>query len=483
MGSSSDFTNQGAQPFWCEYALVTGNGAKNSSAATGEATVEAGVLIEVMDDKIVSVTLGTEPPSGATELQGLTVPGLANTHSHAFHRALRGQTHEGTGSFWTWRDQMYEVAQNLTPDSYYQLARAVYGEMVMAGITAIGEFHYVHHQPNGTPYDDSNAMGLALLAAAADAGVRITLFDTAYLRGGIGGTSLDGGYLPVSEHQQRFSDGSAGNWTERVGDLLGATNSDRVQIGAALHSVRALNVSDMAEVARFTSKNNLPLHVHLSETLTENHQCQDAFAASPTELLEQADALSPYLTAVHATHMANNDIDLLSRSGSSVCMCPTTERDLADGIGPSTEFVKAGVDISLGSDSHAVIDMFEEARAVELNERLLSRERGNHTVTQLASMATRSGYRALGWTEGEDVSGGGIAAGQLADFVSVRMDSVRTAGSTRETVLASVIYGASPSDIDCVVVGGELIAQDGRHKSIDVATELATSIAQLRESD
>ncbi len=453
--------------FWCEYALL------------GDA-VESAVLIKTENGLIVSATSRTAAPAEARTLTGLTVPGLANTHSHAFHRALRGRTHEGTGSFWTWRDQMYAVAQQLTPNSYYQLARAVYGEMVLAGITAVGEFHYVHHQPDGAPYDDPNAMGLALLAAAADAGLRITLLDTAYLRGGIDDTTPDG-YLPISEHQQRFSDGSVENWAERMHALLGASDSDRVQTGAAIHSVRALDVTDMTEVGRFTSKNSLPLHVHLSETLAENQRCQNTFAASPTELLERADVLSPRLTAVHATHLSDTDLNLLRLYQSKVCMCPTTERDLADGIGPSTEFAKAGVDISLGSDSHAVIDILEEARGVELNERLLSHVRGNHSVTQLMDMATTNGYRALGWTGGkktggEESNGGKIQAGQLADFVSIRLDSVRTAGADPETSLASVIYGASPADVDCVVVGGEVIVKDGRHKSIDVAAELTTSI-------
>ncbi len=448
--------------FWCEYALI------------GQ-EVEQGVLLETAGGLIGSVSFNVQAPATSTRLPGLTIPGLANAHSHAFHRALRGRTHEGTGSFWTWREQMYAVAQKLTPDSYYQLARGVYGEMVLAGVTAVGEFHYVHHQPDGTPYTDPNAMGLALLAAANDAGLRITLLDTAYLHGGIAGSSADGGYQPISDGQQRFSDGSVTNWSARVANLLGTANSDRVRIGSAIHSVRALSVTEMGHVGDFANENGLPLHVHLSETLTENEQCQNAFTASPTELLQQAGVLSPQLTAIHATHMADPDIRMLKQSESSVCLCPTTERDLADGIGPSTQFAQAGIDISLGSDSHAVIDMFEESRAVELNERLLSNLRGNHSVSALMSMASGNGYRALGW------KGGLLRAGQLADFVSVRLDSVRMAGTSQETALASVVFGASPSDVDGVVVGGRLIAQGGKHESIKVADELNTSIAQVTE--
>lgn len=453
------------ESFWCEYALL-----QPTSSDTGK--VESRVLIKTDNGLILSATAGAEQTPEATKLSGLTIPGMANTHSHAFHRALRGRTHEGTGSFWTWRDQMYAVAQKLTPDSYYQLARAVYGEMVLAGITAVGEFHYVHHQPDGTPYADPNAMGLALLAAATDVGLRITLLDTAYLRGGIAGTSPDG-YLSIDERQQRFSDGSVENWTDRVSDLLGASDSDRVQVGAAIHSVRALTVSEMKQVGGFVNKNDLPLHVHLSETLTENHECENAFAVSPTELLERADVLSQRLTAIHATHMSDTDINLLRLYQSGVCMCPTTERDLADGIGPSTRFAEAGIDISLGSDSHAVIDMFEEARAVELNERLLSHVRGNHSIDALAAMTSTNGCRALGW------QGGRIQVGQLADFVSVRLVSIRTAGSDQNTALGSVIYSASPTDVDSVIIGGEVVVTGGKHRSVDVAAELATSIHQV----
>ena len=202
--------------FYCELAWL------------GEATATANVLITIEGERIISVEAGVPCPPDALSLPGLTIPGLANAHSHAFHRALRSRTQAGTGSFWTWREQMYAVAAKLNPDSYLALARGVFGEMVLAGITSVGEFHYLHHGPGGVPYVDANAMGHALTAAAAEAGLRITLLDTCYLSGGFGSQ--------LNEVQQRFTDGHADTWAQRVSTL---SNSVGTRIGAAIHSDRA----------------------------------------------------------------------------------------------------------------------------------------------------------------------------------------------------------------------------------------------------
>ncbi|MEV6550153.1 formimidoylglutamate deiminase, partial [Streptomyces sp. NPDC051597] len=237
--------------------------------------VEPGVLVEVADGRITAVREGVEaPPPGAAVLRGLTLPGLANAHSHAFHRALRGTVQVGSGTFWTWRETMYAVAARLTPESYHALARAVYAEMALAGITAVGEFHYLHHAPGGTPYADPNAMGEALIEAAADAGIRITLLDTAYLSSGFG--------EPPNTHQQRFSDGTARAWAERAALLK---PRDGVRIGAAIHSVRAVPADQLREVAAWAEEREAPLHVHLSEQVAENEACLAAHGCTPTRLL------------------------------------------------------------------------------------------------------------------------------------------------------------------------------------------------------
>lgn len=429
--------------------------------------VEPGVALDVADDgRISALRTGAEtPPPGAEVLRGLTIPGLANAHSHAFHRALRGTVQVGSGTFWTWRDFMYKVAQNLTPDSYFALARAVYAEMALAGITNVGEFHYVHHAPGGVPYADPNAMGEALIAAAAEAGIRITLLDTAYLSAGFG--------KAPEPHQLRFSDGAADAWAERVSALK---PREHALIGAAIHSVRAVPAGQLATVAAWAEEHRAPLHVHLSEQTAENDACRAAHGRTPTELLADHGVLGPRTTGVHNTHLTDGDIALLGSTATGTCMCPTTERDLADGIGPAVRLQHAGSPLSLGSDSHAVIDLLEEARAMELNERLSSRTRGHWTANALLTAATADGHAALGLPDA-----GRLEAGALADFTTIALDSVRTAGPLPRLGAETAVFAATASDVRHTVVGGRHVVRDGAHTLVaDVPSALATTIAALR---
>lgn len=416
--------------------------------------------------RITAVRTGvTAPPPGATVLRGLTLPGLANAHSHAFHRALRAGVQVGSGTFWTWRDTMYRFAAKLTPDSYFALARAVYAEMALAGITAVGEFHYLHHQPGGRPYDDPNAMGEALVAAAGEAGIRITLLDAAYLSSGFGAAP--------DQHQQRFSDGTADAWAERAGLLK---DRDHARIGAAVHSVRAVPADQLATVADWARTRGAPLHVHLSEQTAENEACLAAHGRTPTQLLADHGVLGPHTTGVHNTHLTEEDIALIGSSTTGTCMCPTTERDLADGIGPAVRLERAGSPLSLGSDSHAVIDLFEEARAMELNERLRTRVRGHWTAAALLRAASATGHAALGWNDA-----GSIETGSLADLVTIGLDSVRTAGPLPRLGAETAVFAASAADVRHTVVGGRHIVRDGAHTHIpDVANALHTAIAAVR---
>ncbi|MFD0150214.1 formimidoylglutamate deiminase [Streptomyces sp. NPDC055721] len=439
--------------YWLEHAWLDTN-------------VEPGVALEVTDGRITAVRTGVDtPPPGAVVLRGLTIPGLSNAHSHAFHRALRGTVQVGSGTFWTWREVMYTVAQRLTPDSYFALARAVYAEMALAGITSVGEFHYLHHAPGGTPYADPNAMGEALIAAAAEAGIRITLLDTAYLSSGFGAAP--------EQHQLRFTDGTADAWAQRVSALK---DRDGVRIGAAIHSVRAVPADQLATVARWAQDREAPLHVHLSEQTAENDACLAAHGLTPTQLLAEHGVLGPRTTGVHNTHLTDGDIGLLGSSATGTCMCPTTERDLADGIGPAVALQRAGSPLSLGSDSHAVIDLLEEARAMELNERLRTRTRGHWTAAALLRAATADGHAALGWPDA-----GTLEAGALADFTTIALDTVRTAGPVPRLAAETAVFAASAADVRHTVVAGRHVVRDGAHHSVpDVAGALADSIAALR---
>ncbi len=439
------------QRFWCQLAWLGGEKA------------DPGLLLSVRDGHIEALDHAHTPPPDAVRLDGLTLPGLANTHSHAFQRALRGRTENGTGTFWAWRERMYELADAIDPDRYRDLARATFAEMALAGVTLVGEFHYLHHGPDGVPYDDPNELGHVIMQAASAAGVRLTLLDTCYLHGGID--------EPLTPTQTRFRDAGAVGWCERMEQLA---PTDTARVGAAIHSVRSVDPRNARLVSDWARERDRPLHAHVSELAAENEQCAAAYGATPTEVLHTEGALSPRFTAVHATHVTDADIELLGASGATCCLCPTTERDLADGIGPAHALREAGARLALGSDSHAVIDPFEEARAVELDERLAARERGRHSPGTLLAAATVGGYDSLGWPEG-----GHLEAGALADFTTVALDGVRLAGTDPRTAIPATVFAATGADVHHVVVGGQTIVRDGRHLSIDVAQDLRVAIAAV----
>jgi formiminoglutamate deiminase len=419
----------------------------------------ADVVVQAVDGRFTAVTSGvSEPPEDAIRLPGLTLPGLANAHSHAFHRALRGRTTHDRGSFWTWRERMYALAGRLDPDSYLALARATYAEMALAGITCVGEFHYLHHDVDGRPYAHPNVMGEALIEAAAQAGIRITLLDTLYLT-----STVDG--QPLGGVQKRFGDADLDGWSARFADLRATAHG---RIGAALHSVRAVPAGVLPSFVALTE--GLPVHVHLSEQRAENEACLKHLGRTPTEVLADAGVLGPRTTAVHATHLTDADRTALGDTDTGVCLCPTTERDLADGVGPARALADAGSPLSLGTDSHAVIDLLEEARAMEQDERLRTERRGHFSTAELVRAATSAGHRSLGWDDA-----GVIAVDARADLVTVRLDTPRTAGAA----LDGVPQVASAADVSTVVVDGRPVVRDGRHVRIDVAAELARAVDAL----
>jgi formiminoglutamate deiminase len=420
-------------------------------AWTGGEHLDENVAIGCQDGLITSITAVETSPAGATRLHGVVLPGLVNAHSHAFHRLLRGSTHRRGGDFWLWREAMYEIAAWLDPPSYERLATAVFVEMAMAGITTVGEFHYLHHQPRGVPYSDPNEMAHALVRAARTAGINIGLLDAGYFTAGFDERQLS----PV---QERFADVSPEAWLDRVAELRAHYEGDQdVEVGIAPHSVRAVPESGLATAAM--RRGDSVVHIHLSEQLAENQACLQATGATPTGLLHAAGLLDGHTTLVHATHVTSDDIDEIAGSGPTVCYCPTTERDLADGLGPAADLATSGVPVCAGSDSHAVIDMFEEARGIEMHARLATGRRGVFAPHDLVASITTTGAASLGFP------GKGLRVGSTADFVAVDVDSPRLAGIEAGTALDSVVFSATSADITDVVVGGRQIVAGRHHPS------------------
>ncbi len=406
------------------------------------------VLLEVVDGRFTVVDPASKAKD-AKRLKGIVLPGLVNTHSHAFHRLLRGRTHRQGGDFWSWRDRMFEAAVSLDPDSYEEVATAVFVEMAMAGITTVGEFHYLHHRIGGVPYSDPNEMSHAMVRAASRAGIRIGLLDAGYFTDGIGKPTLH----PV---QERFSDGSVEAWLARVALLAAAySGDDRVRIGVAPHSVRAVPFDGLRQLGDRVEP-GMPVHMHVSEQPAENLACLGAHGVTPVGLLDRVGLLGANMTVVHATHLTDDDISVLGSSRTGVCLCPTTERDLADGIGPSRALLTAGSSISVGSDSQAVIDLFEEARGVELHHRLAAGRRGGFAPATLLEAATCNGATALGFARV------GIEVGAPADFIRLDRRSPRLAGLPARA--ESVVFSAVAADVEEVFVGGKRIVSDGAHR-------------------
>lgn len=383
-------------------------------------------------------------------LEGIVLPGLVNAHSHVFHRLLRGKTHRQGGDFWLWRERMYDIARALTPESYEKVATAVFVEMAMTGITMVGEFHYVHHQIGGGTYEDPNEMGHAVVRAARAAGIRIGLLDAGYFTGGFDDR-------PLTEAQTRFRDSSPDVWLDRVDAMRGHfEGAPDVVIGVAPHSVRAVPETALLTLAD-RHEAGIPIHVHLSEQPAENRECLEATSLTPTGLLARVGLLGSDTTLVHATHVTPGDIELIAQSGSSVCYCATTERDLADGIGPGNELDQAGVSLCVGTDSHAAIDIFEEARGIEMHARLATGRRGVLPSARLAAAATVNGAVSLGFPAHL------LEPGSPADFIVVDPNSPRLSGIDPDTDLDSVVFAATAADVTDVFVGGRQIVEGGIH--------------------
>jgi len=393
------------------------------------------------------------------------LPGLVNAHSHAFQRIIRGRTehrsHYTTDSFWTWREQMYAAANRLSPEELYTASRLAFLEMALTGITAVGEFHYIHHAPDGSAYDDPNLLAREVIRAAHDVGIRIALLRVAYARSGF--------ELEANPQQIRFIEPSSDTYLKHLDQLLAAPElkDGMAWAGVAPHSVRAVPLDYLKTIVNFANERNLPVHMHVAEQPAEVSACIQEYGRSPVALLDTEGLLSKRFTAVHAIHVTPKAIAAMKNAGAIVCACPTTERNLGDGVVPVDAYFEAGVRVALGSDSQIQIDLLEDARELEYHLRLQKTARNvlapadddssSALARRLFECATVNGAESIGF------NGGKLEPGAPADFFTVDLDDLSIAGCSVDDLLANIVFSLSRTAIRDVVVGGKQIINNGLH--------------------
>jgi formimidoylglutamate deiminase len=402
------------------------------------------------------------------------LPGLVNAHSHAFQRVIRGRTEFRTAnskdSFWTWREMMYSAAARLTPEDVYDASRMAFLEMALGGITAVGEFHYLHHAPDGRPYDDPSLMAKQVVRAANAVGLRIALLRVAYARSGHG--------TEPNPQQRRFIESDPEVFLKNVEQLsndLRQGASGMAWVGIAPHSVRAVPLDYLKQVIGVADAQRLPVHMHVAEQPAEVSACIAEYGRSPIALLATEGLLSERFTGVHVIHVTAKAVRMLADARAMVCACPTTERNLGDGIVPVDEFFKHGVSVSLGTDSHVEIDLLEDARELEYHLRLQKMERmalasvddeGHSALAaRLFHCATINGAQSIA------APGGALEAGRPADFFTVDLNDPSIVGATLDDLLSNIVFSLSRTAIRDVVVGGKRIIEDGRHQQQEEIVE------------
>ena len=406
----------------------------------------------------------TSAVSQPTSLKNRAVlPGLVNAHSHAFQRVIRGRTeyrtNENTDSFWTWREMMYSAAERLTPEDVYDASRMAFLEMALSGITSVGEFHYLHHAPDGESYDDPNLLAKEAVRAAQDVGLRIALLRVAYVRAGFETES--------NPRQRRFIEVDPEKYLKNVEQLISDVSSPTTWVGTAPHSVRAVPLDYLQTVIAFGNSKNLPIHMHVAEQPAEISACIAEYGRSPVALLSTEGLLSERFTAVHAIHVSPKAVPMLARARALVCACPTTERNLGDGVVPVDMYFQNDVRVALGTDSHTQIDLMEDARELEYNLRLRNMQRAvlsaetdqsrSAIAERLFECATLRGAESIGSPGGE------LNDGRAADFFTVDLNDPSVAGASEDDLLSSIVFSLSRTAVKDVFVGGKQVVSEGTH--------------------
>jgi formimidoylglutamate deiminase len=429
---------------------------------------QSGVAL-VCDESIVRLVPAGEALEPIRLKKRALLPGLINAHSHAFQRVIRGRTERRsqhtTDSFWTWREQMYRAANRLSPEDIYTASRMAFLEMALSGITAVGEFHYIHHAPDGSRYSEPNLLEREVIRAARDVGIRIALLRVAYARAGY--------QTEPNPLQVRFIEDEPESYLKSLEELLAGPElkANEAWVGVAPHSVRAVPLDYLKTVIPYANERGLVVHMHVAEQTAEVEACIAEYGRSPVALLDTEGLLSARFTAVHAIHVTPKAINAFARTQANICACPTTERNLGDGVVPVDAYFNAGVPVSLGTDSQTQIDLLEDARELEYHLRLQRTARnilapGDETdesalARRLFACATTSGATSISF------NGGSLEPGAPADFFTVDLDDPSIAGSTADNLLANVVFSLSRTAIKDVVVGGKRIVVDGSHAQQD----------------
>ncbi len=427
----------------------------------GEFKADRGLVVG--DDGRISAVLDAADIDGdeTTHLRGRAIlPGFANAHSHTFQRLIRGRTETrgvGGDDFWSWREPMYRAALSVDAEDVYRVARMTFLEMVMAGTTTVGEFHYLHRAQDGSAYDDPNLLAKRIVSAADSVGLRIALLRVAYARAGY--------ELPPHPGQARFYE-SPREYLDNTAALASELSGAKCAwLGVAPHSIRAVPLAQLEEIVAWAGERDLPVHMHAAEQQGELAACRREYGATPVVLLTQRDLLSNKTTLVHAIHLTDAEMDSLAAANSIICSCPTTERNLGDGIIDAARAAGRGIRFAFGSDSQTQIDPLEDARQLEYHLRLRIQRRavldeiGGRSLSQrLCHYATVGGAEALGFDSGV------LAAGRPADFFAIDLDDLSIAGNSAADLLSSVVFGLARPAIKDVIVAGNHILKDGAHE-------------------
>ncbi len=441
-------------------ALLTGGWAEN-------------VRLEVAAGEISSIAADTHAENDDLEV-GIVIPGLVNAHSHAFQRLLAGHTEQrgpaGKDTFWTWRTRMYALAGMVDAGALFAIARQVYTEMVATGYTAVAEFHYLHNEPGDK--GASEAMFEAIVAAAKESGIRLTFVPVLYERAGFDEPQ-------PSAQQERFArtvDEFIAHY-EFASSQAQKSGGEKFRVGIGAHSLRAVTAESLSRIAAVASADSVPMHIHIAEQQREVEQCLDAHDARPVEWLYDNQDVNENWCLVHATHIDEREIKAIADSGAVVCLCPSTEANLGDGLFPLQNFLEHGGRIAIGSDSHVSINPFEELRWLEYGQRLISQSRNiaairrQQTGRSLFEMALDGGALAGGEPDGH------IQTGAVADLVVLDDDSPMLVGHTTRSLLDALVFSGFTLPIDRVMVHGKWQVVDGRHIKEQEARQAYAAVA------